>query len=253
MSNLKERFEQFMSKLEGVENIDALMSQSDIRGRLRADYLVFKRHVIIEQKSLDVDVDNQVQSFIDGVVRERGIVWNDPISLPSFIQILANLHDGSALKKKLREILTKRIDDILAKADKQTRDTRETFCIPEAIGIVVVLNENAPLIEPDYFQDKAFSMLRKQLPTGKLQYPNNQVVFLISEAHRISSANNVQVIPTETTFSESGNQILIATHYVEILRQRWAEFNLAFCVESSDLTRDVATRDPQKLFQTTPL
>ncbi len=241
-----------MSALEGVENIDVLMQQCNIPARLRAYYLAFKRLVIIEQKSLDVDVDNKVQAFIDDVVRERGNIGNDPILLPSFIQILARLPDGFDLKKQLRQILTQRIDDILAKADKQTHDTRKTFLIPEAIGVVVVLNENAPLIEPDYFQDKAFDMLRKRLLTGELRYPNNQVVLLISEAHRIPSTDNVVVIPTETTFSEAGNQLPIATHCADILRQRWAEFNQASCVESSDLTRDVTTRDAQKLFRTTP-
>jgi hypothetical protein len=52
MPTLKERFERFMSVLEGVENIDTLMKQCDLPGRKRANYLAFNRHVIIEQKFL---------------------------------------------------------------------------------------------------------------------------------------------------------------------------------------------------------
>jgi hypothetical protein len=250
MSTLKERFERFMSVLDGVENIDTLMKQCDLPGRKRADYLAFNRRVIIEQKSFEVDPDYKVQTFIDDPLRAREIIDADQVSLVSLAHIFTQLPDGDDLKKQLYQKLTKGIDDILAKADKQTRDTRKTFLIPEAVGIVMILNDNAQILEPDFVVVKAFDMLRKCLPTGELRYPNNPVVILISEAHRVLADDPVELIPIETIFSDAGNQLPIATHCANILNQSWAEFNQASYVESSDRTRDVRTRDPQKVFLT---
>jgi hypothetical protein len=168
MPTLKERFERFMSVLEGVENIDTLMKQCDLPGRKRANYLAFNRHVIIEQKSLEVDPDYKIQTFIDDLLRARGIIDADQVSLVSFAHVLTQLPDGDDSKKQLYQKLTKGIDDILAKADKQTRDTRKTFFIPEAVGIVVILNDNVQILEPDFVVVKAFDTLRKCLPTGSI-------------------------------------------------------------------------------------
>src|SRR5216683_7978830 len=70
--------------------------------------------------------------------------------------------DGAALFDQLRERVTKVLDDIIAKADDQTRDTKQTFLIPGAIGIVGVLNERAHLLDPDIATVKLFEMLRKR-------------------------------------------------------------------------------------------
>jgi hypothetical protein len=158
--------------------------------------------------------------------------------------------EGNPFKPKLRAILTQRIDDLLAKADKQTRDTRLNFSIPNAVGVVVVLNEHAPLIEPDYFYDKAWDMLRKEQSPGQLRYPENQVVILISEAHRVLTSANVEMIPVETVFSDAGLNNPAAQSFAEELRQRWADFNAAVACEWVGPIRDVTTRDPARLFKT---
>jgi hypothetical protein len=163
---------------------------------------------------------------------------------------VVKLPPPNPFRPRLRAILTQRIDDYLAEADKQTRDTRLTFSIPEAVGIVVVLNEHAPLIEPDYFMDKAWDMLHKEVAPGTLRYPHNQVAVLISEAHRIHSSDGSEMIPIETTFSDAGSNNPVAVSSAEELRQRWAEFNHAGTLEWPGPTRDVTTRDPATLFKT---
>ena len=99
MTTLKARFESFMSALGGVENIDTLMKRCNLPGRQRADYLAFDRRVIIEQKSLDVDPDQKVQSFIDDLIRERGPLAIGQASLTSVARILEGLPDGYNRKK----------------------------------------------------------------------------------------------------------------------------------------------------------
>ena len=167
-----------MSVLPGAENVDSLMAECSLPGRQRADYLAFNRRVIIEQKSLECDPHDKAQALIEDFLRRHNTIGVEQMSLASIAEASVRLPDGNRFRRKLRQMLTQRIDDVLAKADKHTLDTRKTFVIPEAVGIVVILNDNIQLIEPDFFQDKAFSILRKRLPTGELMYPNNQVVIL---------------------------------------------------------------------------
>jgi hypothetical protein len=71
-SSLKERFERFMLLDGFAEDIDALVVASHVPGRRKADYLAFNRAVIIEQKSIDHDVDAKVSAVLDDLVREHG-------------------------------------------------------------------------------------------------------------------------------------------------------------------------------------
>jgi hypothetical protein len=248
--SLKDRFEGFMSCGDFAESVDAAVTSYYPVGLQRADYFSRDRSAIIEQKSLDQDVDAKVRAFLADLVRICGPLDRDHVTLAGIIDAVAQLPPGNPFKPRLRAILTQRIDDLLAKADKQTRDTRKFFGLPEAIGGVVILNEHAPLIEPDYFHDKAWDMLRKKLPSGELRYPENQVVILISEAHRVVTAANVEMIPVETTFSEAGLKNLAAERFAVELRQRWADFNHAIAGDWSGPIREVSTRDDPKLFAT---
>jgi hypothetical protein len=157
------------------------------------------------------------------------------------------LPDGEILSKQFYQTVTKGLDNVLAKADEQTRDTRVTFLISEAIGIVVILNNNSQFIRPDLVVYKAFDMLRKRSVTGELRYPNNHVVILISEAHRVVSDDTRELIPIETIFSDAGNKLQIATRCADILRRQWVEFNQAGYVESPVEPRRVRTRDRAKV------
>jgi hypothetical protein len=248
--SLKERFERFMSFGNFAESVDALTIKDNIPGRKKADYLAWNRSVIIEQKSIDHDVDDQIRTFIDDFKRQHGSMDCEYVTLAGIIDAVAKLPLGNTFKRRLLTILTKRIDDYLADADKQTRDTRLTFNIPEAIGVVVVLNEHAQLIEPDYFVSKAWIMLRKEAKPGQLRYPHNQVVLLISEAHRIPSADGSEMIPVETIFSEAAPENSPADLFVADLRRRWADFNRAGTLDSTGPIREVTTRDPATLFKT---
>jgi hypothetical protein len=71
---------------------------------------------------------------------------------------------------------------------------------------------------------------------------------VISEGHRVPTVDAVDLVPTETIFSEAGSKRLVASYAARILCQKWAEYNGASHVEWPGSTRDVKTRDPEKLF-----
>ena len=229
--NLRERFQHFMLSTPGVESIDQLLLHCAPIGRKQADYLACARRAIIEVKSLDVNPDAKVQQFLDklGHTGRLSVVGDTTLAA-----LLSTLPDGQALFNEVRERVTKVLDDVIAKADDQTRDTKLTYDIPDALGAVVVLNENATLLFPDISTMKLFDMLRKQRD-GQLRYVHNQVIILISEAHLIESGQDVTMYPMATVYSELGNSIPFATAFAESLTRRWVTFNNAGYLNSPEL------------------
>lgn len=92
-------------------------------------------------------------------------------------------------------------------------------------------------------------MFRKESAPGQFRYKENQVALLISEAHRVPSADGTEMIPIETISSEAGLNNPAATTFAEELRRRWAEFNQAGTLDWIGPIRDVTTRDPAKQFK----
>lgn len=231
-----------------AESIDAIAA-ANRPGRQKADYLACDRSVIIEQKSFDRDVDAKVRGLLGELAQQHGPFGREALTLADIIGVIGTLPAGNPFKPRLLEILTQKIDDVLAKADKQARDTRHTLSLPTAIGVVVILNEHAPLIEPDYFVVKAWQMLRKEIAPGILRYPDNQLVILISEAHRQPS-EDADMLPVDTVFSEAGLKNPAVESFAVEFRRRWADFNDAGAMECPDPVREVTTREPAKLFET---
>ncbi len=247
MLTLKDRFEQLMLSAKGVESVDQLMKNSVIKGRQSADYLACNRRVVIEQKSIDVNPDYKIQRFLNTLASAGRLPSSGQTDWTLGELLSKVVPDGPALFDELRERVTKVLDDIIAKADDQTRDTKQTFLIPEAIGIVVVLNEHAQHIFPDISVMKLFDMLRKRRRNGELRYVHNQVIVLISEAHLINADDDAIRRSMATIYSDAGNEIPLATTYTESLKEQWATFNNAGYEELSEFWDNFRTRDPLKV------
>src|ERR1700722_13169427 len=128
--SLKERFERFMLSTPGVESIDNLMRQHDreLAGRKRADYLACDRRVVIETKSVDVDPVKKIQEFLDRLAQAGHLTKAGNTTLA---ELLSGLPNGQALFNELQGRVTKVLDDNVARADDQARDTKDIFNIPE--------------------------------------------------------------------------------------------------------------------------
>jgi len=248
MLTLKDRFQQFMLSTKGVESIDHLMRHYVLEGRKRADYLADNRRVVIEQKSIDINPDYKIREFLDKLA-SAGRLPNSGQMDWSLAELLSKVApNGPALFNELRERVTKVLDDIIAKADDQTRDTKQTFLIPNAIGVVVILNEHAQLLFPDIATVKLFDMLRKRRENGELRYVHNHVIILISEAHLIESDEDVAMFNIAPIYSDAGNTVHLTTTFTEELKEQWAAFNNAGYLESSELWDNFRPRDPVKVF-----
>jgi hypothetical protein len=221
MSNLRERFEMFIKTMRGFESIDELLKDVHLEGKKRADYLLWDRQIIVEQKILVNDPADKPQKFINQLINKgRILAWGRV----STNRIFAGMPDGDQQKRRMFLSITKGLEASFADADKQTRDTREIFSIPDAIGVVVILNVSAPTLHPDLMRYGLSQVLIKRTDDGSIRYRHNDGVVIISEAHTDVSRRGRGApcfsSPTPHTKSEQ-----LVRAFSDSLVRAWAAFN----------------------------
>ena len=230
-STLRKRFESFVKTLDGFEDIDALLRNSkDLDGKMRADYLFQRRQIIVEQKTLVSNPVDKPQKFAGKMMRDRGLVL---MGTASTQRIFSGQPDASSLQRKLMLSIAKTIDDDVAKADKQTRDTRLIFSIPDAVGMIVFLNEGAEILASDMIHYALCNTFQKRTEGGVLRYTQNDGVILISEAHTVPIPGVLRAYPIHTFTSPQTKSADIVVAFSDMLTKRWATFNHAPLIKES--------------------
>jgi hypothetical protein len=221
MTGLKARFETFIKTFDHFESIEELLKCADLHGKKRADYLLCGRTIIIEQKVLEVDPIDKPQKFINKLVEQGRILFFGKLSTAV---IFRNMPDRDRLQRSMILKIAKVIDDCVAKADKQTRDTRKIFSIPDAVGILIILNEKATILNPEIIHYSLSQVFQKKSDNGSLRYPHNNGVILISDAHHMITPQGK--FRTYMTFT-SPHRIAADTvlQFSDRLLRAWAEFN----------------------------
>jgi hypothetical protein len=222
MSTLRQRFESFIRTLDGFESIDALLQGADPKGKKRADYLVQNRQVVIEQKALNSNPIGRPQKFIDKLAHERGIRIYGRVSTD---QVFSGQPDPTDLKRRMVLHLARVIEDDVANADKQTANTRELFNIPEALGILVLLNERASVLRHDVIHYALWNSFQKKCESGALRYAANDGVIVISEASSLALSQFQRAFPILSFISPHRRQAAFISQFSDMLMKRWAAFN----------------------------
>jgi hypothetical protein len=223
-SSLSYRFEAFVQTLDGFESIDVLLKDADPPRKKRADYLLHNRGFVVEQKVLRSNPIGRPQKFVDKLAIERGIRIYGRVSTD---QVFAGQPDTTDLKRRMALDLARVIDDNVATADKQTSDTRTIFNIPDAIGVLIFLNESADYLRPDVIHYALANSFQKKSNTGAFRYTANNGVILISEATSMAPSRMRPTFPMLSFVSPQKKHATSFSEFSEALMREWAAFNNA--------------------------
>jgi hypothetical protein len=212
---LKQRFESFIKTFDGCEDIDLVLKGNDPVGKNRADYLLQGRTVIVEQKSLEIDPTSRPQNYADKLMAQGPLIAFGKVSTTMFSQ---------DIQREIFLDLAKNLDAIVAKADKQTGDTRAIFSIPDALGVLVVLNEKARILDPRVIHYGLANVFQKKSADGSPRYPANDGVILIPEAHAVSTPHGPRIHLMRFT-SPHGRANERFARFSGALFEAWSRFN----------------------------
>jgi hypothetical protein len=221
MDDLQQRFESFVRTLRGFESIDALLKGVHLDQKKRADYLLWDRLIIIEQKVLVADPAEKPQQFVNQLMNQGRVIVYGQVSTDS---IFERMPDGEEQKKRMFLQIAKGLEASFAAADKQTRDTREIFSIPQAVGLVVLLNASAPMLYPDVIRYGLSQALMKKRDDGSVRYRHNDGIVVISEAHSTASRKDLGPLCFSATAPHTNSGQLVRD-FSEYLLRAWAAFN----------------------------
>lgn len=182
--SIEERFKRFLSAFPGAESIDATALPE--HGR-KADYLLAERRVILELKTLTVDTSHKVDTEM---ARHR-----DRREFPLFFgqapmdKILRHLPDGEAVKRRIYFAITRSVEGAVRSAEEQIAHTRSALGLPDALGLLVMLNESIDVLDPNVVAYRVAQVMRRTR-TGKKDYPTIHFACMLFESHVMSGPDS---------------------------------------------------------------
>ena len=250
--SLRDRFQEFITKLPYSEVIDELETPKIFIDEKRADYFIENRKVIIEQKTLESDPEYKVHEELDKH-RERDefpLIYGEV----ELSKILKHLPDGDSINGKLFYKVSRSIEKSFRSADKQIKSTKEIFNCSNSSGLLVLLNENIDVLSTEIISYRISELLAKLDDSGNLRYPHITSVWLIFENYTYKSKPGHTLLPSIIVDGPNYEKYKDLDIIYFNLQKEWAAFNgIPFITKNIKKIRDAKfarshLRDENKKF-----
>jgi len=220
--NLEGRFKVFLRDWDQAESIDDLELSQEQRKAKKGDYFFANRSVIGELKALYDDTSLKVETILEPH-RERP-EWPLFYSEQQLQTVLKHLPDGAKIQSAILEAITASIDGVIEKANRQIRSTKVTFGLPDAGGLLIILNDTVDILDPHLVAHRIRKTLNKRTDKGEIRFPHVSVVVVIAAAHYAQMNPELQGIPIlimPNAVPEAGR----VEEFVSILNKKWSAFD----------------------------
>lgn len=220
MTDLEVRFQQFMAQLPSVEDIDGIKLSAEERKNKIADYFGLGRSVIFEQKCINQDQSEKIQSEVD--------VHSEEDYYPYFYGkrdidlILEKFPDAENVKRRIYSKITKLLEDYLRSANKQIKSTSLLFKVPSYSGVLIILNDKVKVLSPEVISSRIAQRLKEKDSKGIIRFNEIAYVLLISETHLYKGQ-----VPVSIRIEAPGakNCSPNVSEYLDYIDYSWALFN----------------------------
>ena len=220
MTNLRSRFESFMSIIPSVEVIDDIELCKESQKEEKADYLGLGRRIIFEQKALETDQIDKIQEKIDN--------YQDEDFYPLFYgqrdinDILKYFPNEEKIKLEIYNLITKQIEKILSKANGQIPSTEKIFNLGSSTGVLILLNDTVNVLSPEVIAKRVSGRLGEKNKSGEYRFDRIQYVIFISETHKYKGEIPLILVIEGPTAPQSNKSI---NDYFDYLIYSWGQYN----------------------------
>ena len=223
------RFTNFLDSQAGAECIDSLDLTPEQAGAEHADYFLQARHIVVEIKSLETDTAHKMQPILAPHMERPEF---QEIPSRGLDAVLEMIHDGNQIRDAIFRAITESVEGVVEKANRQIRETKRTFDIPDAYGLLVVLNDAVLILPPTTVAKRVAHCFIKRTVTGDRRFPEIDAAWLLNERHltQIGGRRAVADIIIQNSQNNRGKYTsAIADH----LSEKWAAFNQKQFVRAS--------------------
>lgn len=218
--NLEERFKIFLRGLPGTESIDELSLTREQEEAQRADYFLANRSIIGELKALYEDTTSKMEAIL-APYRETP-EWPIFFGEQELEGVLQHLPDRDRIRATIFHAITRSIEAVVEKANRQIRETKRTFDLPEAGGLLIIVNDAVDILAPDVVMYRISRALNKRR-NGNLRYENISAVMLIGGAHYTQLKPDLKGIPILIIPNAVPQAAQVET-FISELNRKWAAF-----------------------------
>jgi hypothetical protein len=218
----RERFSLFAKTIPQAECIDDLPQTEEQRAAKKADFFFENRQIVCEVKNLETDTSPKVEKLLKPL--EKRPEWPRFYGAWDLSKILRKFPDGAEINREVFESTTSAIRKAVADANRQIRATKQTFRLPTSGGMLVLANESIAVLSPEVIAHRVHRMLNKRTPDGKPQFPEINMVWMLSEKHVVEVRPGLNGIACLLLRQEIADPIGVQD-FVESLQPRWAEFH----------------------------
>jgi hypothetical protein len=208
-----------MSSLPSVEVIDDIELSKDKRKYKKADYFGLGRKIIFEQKSLETDQTEKVQSKIDSYQNEDFF----PLYYceRDINKIIKHFPDEEKTNLEVLTLITKQIEGVLSKANSQISSTENMFNLHDSTGILILLNDTVKILSPNIIAKRIVDRIREKNKTDNYRFNRIQYVIFISETHTYKGIPILLRIEGPTAPENAVN----INEYLDYFVFSWGQYN----------------------------
>lgn len=235
--SFKERFPRFAKTIPSSECIDDLPQTQAQRAAKKADFFFANRRMVCEVKNLETDTTPKLKKLLEPL--EKRPEWPRFYGAWELSKILRKFPDGAEINRRVFESTTSAINKAVADANRQIRATKQTFDLPRSGGFLVLANEAIALLSPEVIAHKVHRMLNKRMPDGAPQFPEINMVWMISEKHVTNFGTDTTGVVSLLLRQDIPDPMHVE-EFVESLQSQWAAFhNVPFKTVSGATLSDI--------------
>lgn len=177
---LESRLIRFLEDMPGTESLDdPAFSKINGAGE-KADYLLSRRRLVAELKTINGDPTERIEQRL----RTRLQQPDAPIVFGTLgvSKVVEGLHDRAAVDKMMIDMAGRAVRRHLQKANTQLGAIKERMSLPDAGGLLILMNDDEPMIDAAAIG----YALKSALETAADAYEHVTNVWAIVESHRIA-------------------------------------------------------------------
>ena len=187
-----QQFQKFLQEALGAEAIDAIYAANPALAGERADYVLHARSVVIEVKELEQSQHQPLARLLEDYCRE--LPQLKPGIVLSLDELIASHPRSKELEAQVERVVSRTLDRAIESANRQIRETRLTLGVPDALGLVVVLNSRNINLRQSLLVDTVSRAMTK-LRMGAWRHESIEAVLTVSEPHCLAIGNSPGPIP----------------------------------------------------------
>ena len=145
--------------------------------------------------------------------------------------------------------ITKVIERDVTEANGQIRETKNILNLPNAAGLLVILNDTVEALSPDLVVYRVRQAINKRDQEGNLRHPHISAVLFISQTHFVQASDRLKLLPLLTVTTASSGSAEVVDYLDKTLTPQWSLFEGLPLVESDGeqfLEQDFRKYDPDQ-------